>query len=363
MSKKILIVAGGTGGHIFPAISVAEALREKKCSILWVGVASKMEADLVPKYGFNIDFINMKSLRGKGFLNLLSMPFYLLRSLIQSLRIIISFKPDVVLGMGGFVCVPVGLAAFLARVPLIIHEQNKVSGLSNKLLSYFATDALSAFPDVFKQSNAVVVGNPLRSEILYKSKNIVPKGASHLQKKINILIFGGSLGAEIFNKNLPSVFKKISVNQEISLLHQCGKGNSAKVLSSYDNLNLKLKYKVVDFIDDMAEVYGWCDLVIARAGAITVSELSALKLPSILIPYALAVDDHQTYNALELSKLNSSIIISEKDFSIDNLSNILRNLFLNPSDLLLMGENASGIFVEDSVNLIADLCVSKGNDD
>ena len=363
MSKKILIAAGGTGGHIFPAIAVAEVLRDRGCDVLWVGVANKMEARIVPANSFPIKFIKIKGFRGKGWLHGLTMPFMMAYSVVQSLLLMFKYKPDVVLGMGGFVCAPIGLAAFLTRKKLVIHEQNKVAGFTNKALSFLASDVLSAFPDVFKSKKACVVGNPLRASILDIQKNKKVKSNKKLQQELNILVVGGSLGAAIFNKNIPLVLAACDDVKKVSILHQCGRGNKDNVLALYNDINKDCKFEVVEFIEDMASAYLWSDLVVARAGAMTIAELTAFGLPSILVPFAFAVGDHQKHNAFALSASKASIMIEERNFSVSYLSDLINKFLNKPETLNEMGLRALEFFKADSSVLVADLCIKKVNND
>jgi len=320
MSKRLLVMAGGTGGHVFPGLAVANMLRDQGWELHWLGCSTRMEADLVPKHNIDISYIDVEGVRGNGIVRLIKAPFQLIRSVWQARRVIKSFKPDVVLGMGGFASGPGGIAAKLCSIPLILHEQNAVAGLTNRYLAKVATKVMVAFDGALSAHEPSVVGNPVRQDIVELGRQTVNKG-----KILNILVVGGSLGAKILNDTLPAtlpLLDSISVN----IVHQAGKNNGSALQENYLTNNSALleqqtsMVKVSDFIDDMAQAYQQADIVICRAGALTVSEIAVLGLPAIFIPLPYAVDDHQTKNAQALSDNKAAVIIPQSTLSPESLA-------------------------------------------
>ncbi len=336
-APTLLVMAGGTGGHIFPGIAVAEKLQQQGWNIHWLGTAKRMEAQLVPQHGFAISFINIAGLRNKDWKTWLKTPFKLMQSVLQSIRVIRQVQPDVVLGMGGYASAPGGFAAWLLRKPLVLHEQNAVAGLSNRFLARIATRVLSAFPGAFNASiKHKVIGNPLRSDIIESESSVSQNPAS--SKKV--LVVGGSLGAQILNETVPKAMNQIKV-QNINVWHQTGAGNKQQVLQSYQDYGLATEnIKVTEFIDNMAEAYQWADVVICRAGALTVSELAMVAKPAIFIPLPHAVDDHQTKNAMYLVSREAAKLIPQKDFSGTSLAQMLNSLFISDTVLQKMSKAA-----------------------
>lgn len=311
MSKKLLVMAGGTGGHVFPGLAVANMLRDQGWELHWLGCATRMEADLVPKHNIDISYIDVEGVRGNGIVRLLKAPFKLMRSVWQARKVIKSFKPDVVLGMGGFASGPGGIAARLCGIPLILHEQNAVAGLTNRYLAKVATKVMVAFDGALSSHQPMVVGNPVRDDIVKLGRQAVKEDST-----LNILIVGGSLGAKVLNDTLPLTLPLLD-NVLVNIVHQAGKNNATALQNAYLTNNSQLLkqhssiVKVSDFIDDMAGAYEQADLVICRAGALTVSEIAVLGLPAIFIPLPYAVDDHQTKNAQALSDNKAAIIIPQ----------------------------------------------------
>ena len=264
--KRILIMAGGTGGHVFPALAVAKYLALQGWQVKWLGTAERMEAQLVPQHGFDIEFIDIKGVRGNGIIRKLAAPFKIMRSILQAHRVIRHFKPDVVLGMGGFASGPGGIAAKLSGIPLVLHEQNAIAGMTNKLLSKIATQVLCAFEGTFKTTEAMIVGNPIRRELVVLGEN--KQYAS--DDSLKLLVVGGSLGAKVFNDVMPSVLDNIGKTHSMTLWHQVGRNNLKTVHHEYQQLGLEGSVKVTEFIDDMEAAYAWADVVVCRAGALTV---------------------------------------------------------------------------------------------
>lgn len=356
MSKsnpKLLVMAGGTGGHIFPGIAVAKALEEQGWDIHWLGTAKRMEADLVPQYGYPISFINIAGLRNKGWKELVKLPFKLFMSLWQSVKVINQVKPDVVLGLGGYASAPGGVAAWLLGKPLVLHEQNAVAGMSNRYLSKIAKRVLCAFPNAFKTKvGAEVVGNPLRKEMVELEQVVSVQPAS--SKKV--LVVGGSLGAKVFNDTVPAAIKQIQ-QQQIQVWHQTGKGNAEEVESRYEQSELPSeRIKVTEFIEDMAEAYNWADVVVCRAGALTVSELAMAGKPAIFVPLPHAVDDHQTKNANYLVQRGAAKLIAQKDLNGTTLAQMLNSIFSSDAVVRNMSKAALDAAHADATTKVADAC-------
>ena len=357
-AKTLLVMAGGTGGHIFPGIAVADELKAQGWKIHWLGTADRMEARIVPEHGYDISFINISGLRGKKLLTMLVMPFKLLRSLIQARRVIKTVKPDVVLGMGGYASAPGGLAAWLSKIPLIVHEQNAAAGLSNRLLARIANKVCCAFPNAFVNGvDAEVVGNPLRASI-----GRIAVGSKNTEQSNrgckNILVVGGSLGAQILNKVMPDSFKNLSGSDEqYCIWHQTGESNQAQVRASYVKEDIVTgKVKVTEFITDMAEAYQWADVVICRAGALTVSELAMAATPAIFVPLPHAVDDHQTKNALYLVEREAAKLLPQVKLNKESVTVLITELFEQPETLANMAKAALSAANSDARQKVAKLC-------
>jgi UDP-N-acetylglucosamine--N-acetylmuramyl-(pentapeptide) pyrophosphoryl-undecaprenol N-acetylglucosamine transferase len=349
----LLVMAGGTGGHIFPGIAVAEELKAKGWNIHWLGTEKRMEAEVVPQHGFDISFINIAGLRNKSWLEWLKTPFKLLQSVTQSIAVLRKVKPDVVLGMGGYASAPGGFAAWLMRIPLVLHEQNAVAGMTNRYLAKIATTVLSAFPDAFaKQIKTEVVGNPLRKGI----REILPEVSEQPTNTKKVLVVGGSLGAKVLNDTVPQALKQIKL-QNIDVWHQTGKNNEASVLASYQDFGLPIeKVKVTEFIEDMAEAYRWADVVICRSGALTVSELAMAAKPAIFVPLPHAVDDHQTKNAMYLVARGAAKLIPQKEFNGTTLAQMLNSIFTSDAVVKSMTKAAHDAAHADATVKVADIC-------
>lgn len=323
MSKTVLVMAAGTGGHIFPALAVAEELRQQGWNCVWLGVASGMEARLVPDRGFSCEWIDMAGLRGKGVLRLLKAPLLLARAITQCRAIMTRIKPDLVLGFGGYVTAPGGLAARLSGVPLIVHEQNSVAGMANRLLSRFARRVLIAFPSAFAASNKVVLtGNPVRQDIC---RLPAPDARYAIRSgPLQILVVGGSLGAQILNNVVPRALAQLPAEDRPLVTHQAGEKHLAALQLSYATAGVI--GNTVAFIDDMAAAYRDADLVICRAGALTVGEVSAAGVAALFVPFPHAVDDHQTGNARYLADDGAALLLPQNEFSVARLTSILHGL-------------------------------------
>jgi UDP-N-acetylglucosamine--N-acetylmuramyl-(pentapeptide) pyrophosphoryl-undecaprenol N-acetylglucosamine transferase len=344
--KRILVMAGGTGGHVFPAIAIADALKARGHEILWLGSRGRMEEKLVPKHGYPIAYIKVHGVRRNGLKTKLLAPFMIMRALWEALGVVRSFKPDLALGMGGYASGPGGLAAFLCRVPVVLHEQNAAAGLTNRLLFRIARRTLLGFPGAFEGRTVTVVGNPVRAEIAALHER--PK-APH-EGPLRVLVIGGSLGAQALNRLVPAAVKLIPEG-EIEVTHQCGAGNSAEVSRAYEGA--ASKHEVSDFIDDMAAAYSTHDLLIARAGAGTVSEAACAGIPAIFVPLPSAVDDHQTKNARFLEKKGGAFICPQATLTPEALAERIESLAKDREKLESMREASLSCAITDSAQRCA----------
>jgi len=361
-SKRILIMAGGTGGHVFPALAVAKYLSKQGWQVRWLGTAERMEARLVPQHGFDIDFIDIKGVRGNGVLRKLVAPFKVLRSILKARAVIKDFQPDVVLGMGGFASGPGGVAARLSGIPLVIHEQNAIPGMTNKILSHIAVRVLCAFDGTFDDDKAQVVGNPIRQELIALGSAPAQVAVSPtLSPALKVLVVGGSLGAKVFNDLMPQVTAAVSKSHAITVWHQVGKDNLAAVKNEYQHLGLEGSVIVAEFIDDMEAAYRWSDVVLCRAGALTVSEVAAVGLPSLLVPYPHAVDDHQTKNAQVLVNVGGAFLLPQAMLTVDKLAGKIAMLASDRAQLSQMGLRAKSVGVTDATEKVAQVCIDQAN--
>ncbi|ALO40886.1 undecaprenyldiphospho-muramoylpentapeptide beta-N-acetylglucosaminyltransferase [Pseudoalteromonas phenolica] len=345
-NKHLMVVAGGTGGHIFPGIAVAEHMQQQGWTVSWVGTADRMEAQLVPKHGFEIDFVEVQGVRGNGITRLLKAPFMVLKAILAAKKIIKQRKPAVILAMGGYVTGPVGIAAKLSGVPLVIHEQNAVAGFSNRLLAKVANQVLAAFPNAF-ENNAEVVGNPVRASV-----SAIDKKSQ--TEQLNVLVVGGSLGAQVLNERLPEVFSTLAKDFSLSVRHQSGRNNQDKLKSAY--VGREFDAQVDEFIHDMDAAYAWADLVICRAGALTVSEVAAAGKAALFVPLPHAVDDHQTANARYLVDQQGGLLMPQHDFTTERLIELLTPYFEQPSLLSEIADKAKQLAKFDATERVAKVC-------
>jgi len=351
MASRVMILAGGTGGHIYPALAVARELREQGCEVAWMGTKAGMEARLVPDAGIPIEWLAVAGFRGKGLLAKLKAPFRLILACLQAGRILTRNKPNVVLGMGGFVAGPGGVMAKLMRIPLVIHEQNRIPGTTNRMLVKWARVVLEAFPGSFSSVSGVrCVGNPLRREIV----EAVSAERSERGEKLKVLVLGGSQGAMALNRVVPEA---LAMAGPMEVLHQSGEAMCAETGALYQRLGVQAR--VVAFIEDMADAYRWADLAICRAGAMTVSELAAAGLPSVLVPYPYAIDDHQTQNARYLADAGAAVLIPQSELTPKNLSQEL-TVFVQETKLLPeMSRRARTLARLDAAHVVAEICLSE----
>ena len=359
---RILLMAGGTGGHVFPALAVADELRGHGVEVSWLGTRSGLEAEVVPQAGYPIDFIDVSGLRGKGMTSLVMAPFKLLQALWQSLAVMHHRRPAAVLGMGGFVTGPGGVAAWLSRRPLLIHEQNASAGLTNRLLVPLASRVMEAFPHTLR--GALHTGNPLRGEFL--DKNLATDFVAERHDGVlRLLVVGGSLGAVRLNEVVPEALALLArgssdtsglvlnTGARIEVWHQTGRRNIEQAREAYATAGIEAR--VEPFIDDMAEAYGWADLVLCRAGAMTVAELAAAGTASILVPYPHAVDDHQTANARYLADGGAAVLLPQQELSAQKLVQLLQKL--DEVRLDKMGMAAHKLALPEATEQVAGHCL------
>ncbi|AUJ82927.1 undecaprenyldiphospho-muramoylpentapeptide beta-N-acetylglucosaminyltransferase [Enterobacter cancerogenus] len=341
--KRLMVMAGGTGGHVFPGLAVAHHLMDQGWQVRWLGTADRMEADLVPKHGIEIDFIRISGLRGKGIKAQLLAPVRIFNAWRQARAIMKRFKPDVVLGMGGYVSGPGGLAAWSLGIPVVLHEQNGIAGLTNKWLAKIATKVMQAFPDAFPKAD--VVGNPVRVDVL-----ALPLPDARLTGRegpVRVLVVGGSQGARILNQTMPQAAAKLG--DAVTIWHQSGKGAQQMVEQLYAEHG-QPQHKVTEFIDDMAAAYAWADVVVCRSGALTVSEIAAAGLPALFVPFQ-HKDRQQYWNALPLEKAGAAKIFEQPQFTADAVATTLAGW--DRDALLKMAERARATAIPDATERVA----------
>ncbi|AUQ40940.1 undecaprenyldiphospho-muramoylpentapeptide beta-N-acetylglucosaminyltransferase [Yersinia ruckeri] len=342
-TKRLMVMAGGTGGHVFPGLAVAHHLMAQGWQVRWLGTADRMEADLVPKHGIEIDFIQISGLRGKGLKAQLTAPVRIYRAIRQARKIMRDYQPDVVLGMGGYVSGPGGLAAWMNGIPVVLHEQNGIAGLTNRWLSRIASKVLQAFPGAFP--HATVVGNPVRTDVL--ALPLPTERLAHREGPTRVLVIGGSQGARVLNQTMPQVAAKLG--DKITLWHQVGKGALAEVERAYQSVG-QTQHKVTEFIDDMAAAYAWADVVVCRSGALTVSEVAAAGLPAIFVPFQ-HKDRQQYWNALPLEKAGAAKIIEQPQFNVEVVTQLLEQW--DRPTLLTMAQQARTVAIPDATERVA----------
>ena len=351
MRGNVLIMAGGTGGHVFPALACAREFKARGYSVHWLGTPRGIENELVPAAELPLHLIQVSGLRGKSRLSLLKAPFQLVRALFQARKVMRELQPVCVLGMGGYVTGPGGLAARLDGAPLIIQEQNAVAGTANRSLVPFAQRVCEGFPNTFGDSaKRRTTGNPVREELFLETPRDTLTG-----RKPRLLVLGGSLGAEPLNKLLPAALAKVPAELRPQVFHQAGKQHDHVTAERYREVAVEAE--VAPFIKDMARAYAWSDLVICRAGALTVSELAAAGLPSFLVPLPHAIDDHQTRNAEYLAKEGAAILLPQHATDADKLAAQLTEVLMHPEKLEAMGRTARSLARPDATRTVVDICL------
>lgn len=334
----IMIMGGGTGGHVFPGLAVAEVLRSREQAVVWLGTHRGLEARLVPALGIEISWISVEGLRRRGAAAWLVAPFRIAFAVLQALAVLHRLKPAAVLGTGGFVSGPGGIAAWLTRRPLVIHEQNAIAGTTNRWLSRLARAVFEAFPGSFpRRVHARWIGNPVRAEIAALPAPDARFAGRDADARPRLLVLGGSQGARALNRTVPAALARLRAEQRPEVRHQAGRGLE-ETRALYAELGVEAD--VVEFIDDIADAYGWADLAVARAGALTVAELAAAGVGAILIPYPYAVDDHQTHNAEQFAANGAGRVIAERELDSEQLGATLGALLGEPGRLRAMAEAA-----------------------
>jgi UDP-N-acetylglucosamine--N-acetylmuramyl-(pentapeptide) pyrophosphoryl-undecaprenol N-acetylglucosamine transferase len=350
-----MVMAGGTGGHVYPALAVADALRSRGWNVFWLGTRAGLEARVVPAAGIEMVWVSMGGVRGKGLLNKLLLPTTLLVAFWQSLATIRQRRPDAVLGMGGYTAFPGGMMASLMNKPLVIHEQNSVGGLTNRILACLADRVLTAFPQAFTSKrdrplpcgkvNAEWVGNPVRGDIVAACGE-TRSGA------LRLLVVGGSLGAAALNELIPQALALLRVDQRPHVVHQSGRQHLDALRANYAAAGVEADVR--DYIDDIAAEYAACDFAVCRAGAMTVAELACAGVPAVLVPFPFAVDDHQTGNAAFLADAGAAWLIQQKDLDPQTLATLIGGL--TRDSLVTMGAKARALAKPEATERIADIC-------
>ena len=347
-TRSILLMAGGTGGHIFPGLAVAECLRKRGWSVSWMGNPSGMEHRLVPAKGFAFESVHFGGLRGKGILTKLLMPFRLVRAMMQSWKILRRLKPSVVLGMGGYITFPGGLVSYLMGRPLVLHEANSVAGSANRVLARFASRVLTGFPQTLEHSQWI--GNPIRES--FEELGDCKARYATRQGPLRLLVVGGSLGAAALNTVVPEALARLPVDQRPKVIHQTGEQHLEAVARNYQQLGIVAELK--PFIDDMATAYANTDVVICRAGAMTVSEISAAGVAACFVPFPHAIDDHQTANARFLSDVRAAMLIPQTQLDAAALANLI--LGLRREELAEMAMKAQALAKFHATEEVASIC-------
>ncbi len=353
----VLIMAGGTGGHVFPALAVAEELRARGHNIHWLGTARGIENRLIPAADIPLHLIKVEGVRGRGLLGLAKAPFLISYAVIQAVQIIRKIKPHMVIGFGGFASGPGGVAAKMLGKPLVIHEQNAVAGTTNRMLANLATKVLAAFPDAFANSreSVEIVGNPVRTAIHNIGAVTERYNARRANNEpVHLLVLGGSLGAKAINELVPAALAKLTEQSRPQVWHQAGKNHADLTAALYEKLGVTAK--VEPFVEDMSAAYVWADLVICRAGALTVCELMAAGVASLLIPLPSAIDDHQTYNAKHLSDVGAGVSLVQKELTAEKLAALLSTELTDRQHLASMAEKAQQLAMPQSAVRVADIC-------
>ena len=353
MTRTLMIMAGGTGGHIYPGVSVGDYLREQGWRIVWLGAPTGMEAKIVPPKGYDMAWIRFSGLRGKGLIRKLMLPLNLLIACLQSARAILEHRPDVVLGMGGYVAFPGGLMAALLRRPLVIHEQNSVAGLTNRVLARLADRVLTAFPNAFNGKYGEWIGNPVRGDIRALSVSDPESRYATREGVLRLLVVGGSQGAAVLNETVPKALALIPEAERPRVTHQAGAANIDALRAAY--AAARVEAEALPFIDDMAARYAATDLVICRAGASTVTEIAAAGVAALFVPLPWAVDDHQTGNARFLSDRAAALRIPQTDFSAQKLAQVLRDC--TRAKLLAMAKAARAAAKPNATQDVATICM------
>lgn len=375
----IMIMAGGTGGHVYPALAVAEYLRAQGVSLFWLGTPRGLENRVVPQQGIELLTVRVSGVRGKGLRSKLAAPVKVLAAIFQALYICIRRRPAAALGMGGFASGPGGIAAWLLRIPLLIHEQNRVAGTTNRILARFAAKIMQGFPGTFGDRTGVVTtGNPVRRQIADlagretrgQSKitpsrandpdgedfTLTPPSAASAPGRLNVLVLGGSQGARKLNRVAPPALDRLQRRMKLNVRHQCGERHLAETQRVYDGLQLD-QARLDPFIDDMASAYQWADIAVCRAGALTIAELCAAGLAAILVPFPYAIDDHQTANARFLRDAGAALLLPEDELTETGLEDLLWQLCSTGDKLSELARNSRSCAFPDAAQVVGALCL------
>lgn len=351
--KKALLMAGGTGGHVFPALAVARELQAQGFQVAWLGTAKGIEARLVPEAGIALHFLSVQGVRGRGIVGLFKAPFLIIAAIVQAMAVIRRFRPDVVVGFGGFASGPGGLAAKLMGKPLVIHEQNAIAGTTNRYLAPLAQRVLTAFPTQLK--GAREVGNPVRRELA-----ALAAPAERFQGRdaqpLRLLVLGGSLGALAINQLVPEALARLTPEARPQVRHQSGTAHQSATRERYQALGVEAQ--VDAFIDDMGQAYAWADWVICRAGALTVSELMTVGLAALFVPLPHAIDDHQTHNAAVLVNAGAALAVSQNDLDAEKLAALIQQDFAQRRALRTMAERARKLARPEAARVVAEHCMA-----
>ncbi|RZU97913.1 undecaprenyldiphospho-muramoylpentapeptide beta-N-acetylglucosaminyltransferase [Spiribacter vilamensis] len=355
-SRPVLIIAGGTGGHVFPALAVAEVLVRQSIPVIWVGTPAGLEARVVPAAGIELETVTVRGLRGNGLTGWLKAPWMVARALIQTLAVLRRHRPRVVLGMGGYVTGPGGIAARLKRLPLIIHEQNAIAGLTNRMLSRLATQVLTGLDATFPAGGRpTFTGNPVRAAVTALAEETPGRPSQHPR----LLVIGGSLGARTLNRVVPAALATLPAAERPEVVHQAGERSLDIARAAYGEAAVEAD--VQPFIDDMATAYREADLVVCRAGALTVSELAAVGRAAVFVPFPYAVDDHQTANARFLVNAGAARMIPESELTTERLAAVLRELLADRDEREAMARNARQLGRPRAAEQVADICLEAGS--
>ncbi|MFT3789815.1 MAG: undecaprenyldiphospho-muramoylpentapeptide beta-N-acetylglucosaminyltransferase [Rudaea sp.] len=350
-AAPVLIMAGGTGGHIFPGIAVAKELMARAVPVLWLGSEGGLETKLVPQVGIELKTIAISGVRGKGIASLLAAPLKIVRAVIAAWKLIGAAHPRSVLSMGGYVAGPGGIAAWLRGVPLVVHEQNGIAGTTNRILAKFAKRSLCGFDGALPHGEWI--GNPVRADIAAlpaPRERFAARSAS-----ANLLVLGGSQGARALNKLLPAALATMPASARPRVRHQCGAKFADETRAAYAQAGIEAS--VEPFIENMAEAYAWADFVVCRAGALTIAELCAAGVGSLLVPFPFAVDDHQTRNAQSLVAVNAAVLLPESDASAERIRAELDRVLPDRARMLGMAEAARTLAKPQATAQIADVCL------
>jgi UDP-N-acetylglucosamine--N-acetylmuramyl-(pentapeptide) pyrophosphoryl-undecaprenol N-acetylglucosamine transferase len=358
--ERVLVTAGGTGGHVFPALAAAKLFEQQGVKVRWIGTRQGIESSVVPANHIDIDYLDVAGVRGQGLARLIWAPLKIIKAVFRALGIMHRFKPDLVLGMGGFVTGPTGIAGWLSGRPVFIHEQNAIAGFTNRMLALLAKKVFQAFPDAFPANKKVeIIGNPVRAEIAELSDPV-----QRYRKRsgpIRFLVLGGSQGAVALNELVPKALAQIHMAFEFKVRHQAGAKNQDKAEACYQQAGVDAE--VIPFIDDMASAYEWADVVICRSGALTVSELAAAGVASVLIPYPFAVDDHQTRNGEYLSCRGAAYLLQQNELNEVDLANLIKTQLCNREILLEMAVKARSLAMLNATEKLVLRCVEVASGD